>query len=533
MTSTPFSPRGAGRSLMTAWLLILVWFAFTAWTRPLMLPDEGRYASVAWEMLARGDWLTPMLDGLPFFHKPPLFYWITAASFAAFGLNEWAARSASIVGATLGAGALYVFARRWCGERTARASLLVLATLPLFFLAAQFANLDMLVAGCITATVLAFADAVLAQQQGMTHRRALALAFVLAALGVLAKGLIGVVLPVLVAGVWILALRRPRALWLMLWPPGLVLFALVAAPWFVVMQQRFPDFLNYFFVVQHFKRFAETGFNNAQPFWFYPAVLALASLPWFAWLWLARARSFWTDPQRRAVRWLMAIWLVVVVGFFSLPQSKLVGYVLPAVPPLAFLIADGFVSATGKKRLWLASAIGAVAIGIAVVATLSLGFDRSVRHLAHELAARRLAGEPIFFIDEYYYDVPFYARLREPVRVVEDWTSPDVAARDNWRKELFDAGRFDRIAAAATLIPRAALPATLCRTPVSWVFAPSDAGPRYGFLQHAAVVGSERKTTLWRVDRSEPTLSAACRGTPSGGSEGTSPPPPPPARSPT
>ena len=83
--------------------IVLLWLAATAWMRPLMHPDEGRYATVAWEMLRSGDWLTPTLDGMPFFHKPPLFYWITAAALWLLGPIEIAARTASLLGASLGA----------------------------------------------------------------------------------------------------------------------------------------------------------------------------------------------------------------------------------------------------------------------------------------------------------------------------------------------------------------------------------------------------------------------------------------------
>ena len=140
-------------------LLIVIWLSATAWARPLMLPDEGRYAGVAWEMLRSGDWLTPTLDGLPFFHKPPLFYWLTASALSVFGLNEWAARMASIVGASAGAYALYLYVVRYAGLRAARMALLVLLTQLLFFGGSQFANLDMLVAGCIGATILLAAHA--------------------------------------------------------------------------------------------------------------------------------------------------------------------------------------------------------------------------------------------------------------------------------------------------------------------------------------------------------------------------------------
>ena len=135
-------------------LLALAWLALTLGVRPLALPDEGRYVSVAWEMLNSGNWLYPTLNGLPFFHKPPLFYWITAASLGVFGTHEWAGRLAPLFGAGIAAFALYGFALRQKGAAVARVSLLILVTQPFFFGGAQFANLDMLVAGLIVGAVL-------------------------------------------------------------------------------------------------------------------------------------------------------------------------------------------------------------------------------------------------------------------------------------------------------------------------------------------------------------------------------------------
>ena len=166
------TPRWAWRDGLTVLALMLAWLAATAWMRPLMLPDEGRYATVAWEMLRSGDWLIPTLNGLPFFHKPPLFYWITGAALSVLGPTEMAARAASLAGATLGALSLYLFTRRWCGPQAARRALWVLLVQPLFYVGGQFANLDMLVAGCITATILALAHAALCfEQQPAPGRR--------------------------------------------------------------------------------------------------------------------------------------------------------------------------------------------------------------------------------------------------------------------------------------------------------------------------------------------------------------------------
>lgn len=506
--------------------LILFWLAATAWARPLMLPDEGRYASVAWEMLRSGDWLTPTLNGLPFFHKPPLFYWITGAALSVAGLTEIAARAASIFGATLGALSLYLFTRRWCGQAPARRALWVLLVQPLFLVGGQFANLDMLVAGCITATVLALAHAALCFEQGLAHRRALWLGYCLAALGVLAKGLIGFVIPAMVVGLWLVLRRRWRTVWALMSPTGAMLFLLVAAPWFLAMQQRFDGFLHYFFVVQHFQRFAAGGFNNVQPAWFYPVVLALMSLPGLLWCRSLLTRGYFAgtaaaSPQHAAVRQLMGLAVFCVVLFFSLPQSKLLGYILPAVAPLAWLVADASaasIAGPSRRRGWWATLALSAALGLAVVAGLVWDQRHSSRSLGLALREHRAVGEPVYFLQSYRYDVPFYARLQDPVVVVDDWSDPDIALRDNWRKEMSDAGQFSRERAAQLLMTPAALPAALCRQPVSWVLAPETLRDRYDFLARAEVVSTLRGDTLWRVDaRQQAQFSALrCAGKPNG-----------------
>ena len=154
-------------------LLVLAWWAATACLRPLMLPDEGRYVGIAWEMLRSGDWLTPTINGLPYFHKPPLFYWITASSLWLFGSHEGAARVAPMLGALAGSWASYAFLRRWWSEKAGRMGLLVLMAQPLWIMGAQFANLDTLVAGCIVATICLLAHAVMLAEHALPHRRVL------------------------------------------------------------------------------------------------------------------------------------------------------------------------------------------------------------------------------------------------------------------------------------------------------------------------------------------------------------------------
>lgn len=511
--------------LVLVLVLVIVWLAATAWARPLMHPDEGRYASVALQMLSSGDWLTPTLDGLPFFHKPPLFYWLTAVGLSMGGPIEIAARVASIVGGALGAMSLYLFTCRWGSVALARRALLVLLVLPLFYLGSQFANLDMLVAGCITATVLALAHAALSFERKLPYRSMLYVAYALAALGVLAKGLIGLVIPAMVVGLWLLLRKRWRTLLAMFSLPGALIFLLIAAPWFVLMQERFEGFLHYFFVVQHFQRFTETGFNNVQPFWFYPVALLACSVPCILWARRLFTSSYWHQADgvgngsAGAVRGLMALSVLCVLLFFSLPKSKLIGYILPAVAPLAWLIADAsFAYASTRQRWWWLTLACSALISVGVVLGLSLDQRHHMRALGVALGVEHQAHEPVFMLNEYLYDVPFYAHLKDPVFIVEDWDDSEITQRDNWRKEVLDAGQFNPALAQRLLISSDALPQALCHAPVAWLIGNAKAAQRYeAFLNPAEIIHASNGQNLWRVETRK--LSAQqCSGTPNAGS---------------
>ena len=518
--------RAWGRADIGFFTLALVWLAMTLWVRPLALPDEGRYVGVAWEMLTSGNWLYPTLNSLPYFHKPPLYYWVTASSLGLFGAHAWAGRVAPWLGAAIALLTLYGFALRRAGQPVARLAALVLATQPLFFGGAQYANLDMLVAGCISATVLLAAEAALNAANGRPYRMLLATAYVSAAFGVLAKGLIGIVLPGMVIVAWLAWNRRLALLRPLLWLPGLALFALVALPWFVAMQARFPEFLNYFFVYQQFQRFAAGGFNNPMPFWFYPPVLLVLILPWSFWLPAAWKFTRAHAEERPGIHSLMWIWSLVIVGFFSIPSSKLVGYVIPALPPLAYLIADGMVARWQlKARRWPRALKWWAAVAVAICLAMVLGgaaFDtRSSRKLASLIAAQRQVDEPVVFLEDMYFDIPFYARLREPVMVVDDWGRRARAPHDDASEELYDAGRFDPGKAGALLIERAGFMRILCSRPATWIVANGHADRDYPFLKGLPRLAAERHASVWKVSGVAAAASGLCAGTPSAGSTGT------------
>ncbi|WP_144640637.1 ArnT family glycosyltransferase [Bordetella genomosp. 13] len=531
-------PRGQGRGASVSVLLAAaVWLAFLAWMRPLTLPDEGRYVGVAWEMLRSGDLAVPLLDGMPYFHKPPLFYWLAALSMRAFGLHEWAARLPSLLLAWAAVAGLYFFARRYRDAVAARTAAAVLATTPLFYGGAQFANLDMSVAGMICLCVLAGADTVLRRAHGRPWRAMALATAACAALAVLAKGLIGIVLPGGALALWLLWRRDGRGLRALLWPPAIVVFAAVAVPWFWMMQARFPGFFHYFFVYQHFQRFAQAGFNNAQPFWFYLPVLAGLALPWSLWSGGMFRRRFWCADDPDGLRRLMAIWLGVVLAFFSLPASKLVGYILPALPPLAFLVGEVLRDIRQRATPELppgrlvAASLAAAALVCVVAVNIAAGRPRgSASTLAPQVAARMQPGDVTASLHAYPFDLGFYTRSRTPFWVVDEWDSPAIAQRDNWRKELYDAGEFAPAVAQEVLVTAQALRQRLCAAaPGSrfWLWGSLGDEGLYPVLSGAHPQFSEGKRRVWLLEGGAELRQAACDGTPTAGSPGTSTPPAP------
>lgn len=504
----------------SAKLLILatVWLLLFAGIRPLMLPDEGRYVGIAWEMLSSNNWLVPTLDGMPFFHKPPLFYWVTALGLKIFGENEWAARLASTASAALAVAAVFLFSRKYAEKQTANFFVIALVTQPFFFSGAQFANLDMLVASMISITIVAGADAVLSLERNLPYRAALAACYVFAALGVLAKGLIGFVLPGGILLAWIVLQKKHRLIPKLLPVPLIFLFLLLAAPWFFWMEKSYDGFFDYFFIYHHFRRFAETGFNNQQAFWFYFPVLLMLTFPWSPWIFRICSKNFLRSSETSPVRSLMILWTVCILIFFSLPKSKLIGYILPALPPFAYLVADSITQCLRNTRsgkasiLFGASLIGAATICIVMVVAASR-FDQSGAHDFLTKAPRAFeATDQILMLNEYEYDLPFYLKARNSPWIISDWDNPDINKIDNWRKELHDAGQFMPAKMAETLITPDEFLSRLClpRKSKYWIWGRKDLTSRYPFLLEGTVVFSTTKKSMWLLEKAADQTLKSC-----------------------
>lgn len=343
---------------------------------PLIDPDEGRYAEIPREMLQRGDLVTPTLNYVKYFEKPPLLYWINAASLSVFGQNEFAARFPSALCGLLTVLATYIIARQLYGRRAALISALILGTSAGFVLQSRIILTDMLLTFCLTAALGSFIVA--ARREGR-RSRALpwCLFYLFCALATLAKGLIGMVFPAGIIFFYLLLSRRWRLLREMRLIPGLLLFLAVAAPWFVVVSLRNPEFAHFFFIHEHFQRFSSTVHGRYQPFWFFVPVLLGTMLPWSFFIPGALVRA-WRDrhhDEGQAGLYLL-IWTAVIFLFFSKSSSKLIPYILPIFPSLAMLIGHRIdVLSDGRGRQMKGAAI-ALGLTLVVLGAAALGYAR-------------------------------------------------------------------------------------------------------------------------------------------------------------
>ncbi len=360
--------QSTGARTWPLWLFLgALWFATMPW-RGLLEPDEGRYAEIPREMWVSGDWLTPRLNDLKYFEKPPLQYWATALAYTAFGPREWTSRLWAATLAFLCIPLVYGFARRTGQPReTALIASLVLAANPYFVITGQINLLDQAFTFFLTASVFSF---VLAQRESPASRRErtwMLCAWAALSLAVLSKGIAAIVLTGATLAIHLSWTREFSALRRLHLPAGLALFVAIAAPWFWLVQAKNPEFAGFFFVHEHFARFLTTVHHRVEPWWYFPAILGVALTPVLGSV--GRAFSQMRRPARAAgefpVARFLSIWCVVVLLFFSASQSKLAPYIMPMMPPLALLMAQAVREHRGAQGR-AAIALGAVAVVVGI-----------------------------------------------------------------------------------------------------------------------------------------------------------------------
>jgi 4-amino-4-deoxy-L-arabinose transferase-like glycosyltransferase len=316
--------------------------------------DEPRYAQVAREMLERRDWITPTLGGRPWLEKPPLYYWQAIPAYSIFGVHDWSARLPSAFDATLLVLAVYFFLRRFLSGVELDGALIVASCAGIVGYS-RAASTDMPLAAALSIAMLAW------WAWFQTEKKIyLAAFFVFLALATLAKGPVAPFLAFLVIAFYAAIVGELRSARKTLWWPGILLFCAVALPWYMAVQRRNPTFFHEFILEQNLGRFSRNVYHHVQPFWYYLPVMLLALVPWTVLAVTALVESLrtWRSNRQRSAniendlreRFAVyaACWLIVPVVFFSISQSKLPGYILPAVPAGALLIAQ-YLSSSQKQ----------------------------------------------------------------------------------------------------------------------------------------------------------------------------------------
>ncbi len=320
--------------------------------------DEGRYSEIPREMLESGDFFTPTLNYVLYFEKPPLHYWQTALAFATLGYNEFAARFWPCLLGLLGIFMSLLMARRMYDEDTANLSAFILGTGALYFAISRINIIDMTVSFYITFSLVSF------YLYFKDNKKLWLYVFYAAlALGTLSKGLIGVVLPAGVIFWFMIFTRRWDILKKLFLSPAILTFFLISVPPFYLMCKKNPDFFYFFFIQEHFLRYATTLHDRYEPFWFFIPVFIGGVMVWTPFIFTSLKNWF----CRKENNIFLSLWVFVILLFFSASSSKLAPYIIPCFAPTAIILARNIFDLkenSGKKItcLWLFYCLFAAAV---------------------------------------------------------------------------------------------------------------------------------------------------------------------------
>ena len=332
---------------------------------PLLDPDEGRYAEIPREMIESGDYVTPRLNYVKYYEKPPLFYWITAGSLILFGQNELAVRAVPAIAGCLTVLLIMGVGKRLFGGKTGQMAGWIYATSIIPVIMARMPIIDGVFSLFLTT---AWAAWWLGYEAGTTRKKEnwYVVAWGCMGLATMTKGIAAIALTAVIIFPFIFLRRDWKALRDMAWIPGILLFAAITLPWHIAAALRDPQFLHFYIVVQHFQRLSSQ--EHASPFWFFPSILPFGLLFWTALFFPAAVNAFKLaigavkivprfsrikenmgavpenskdsvkEAESRKALFLI-IWILAVPGLFSMSSGKLVPYILPAYPAMALLLS--------------------------------------------------------------------------------------------------------------------------------------------------------------------------------------------------
>jgi len=369
------------RNKTLTWTLLIVFAAvllYALGARTLVPPDEGRYAEMAREMFASGDWITTRLNGIKYFEKPPLQTWMNALSFTLFGLGDWQARLWTGLCGLLGVVLTGVAGTRVFGARIGFYAALVLGSSFYWVACSQIDSLDMGLSGMMTAALCALLIAQRDDASESERRNWMLVCWAGMALSVLSKGLIGLVLP---GGVLVFytIFSRDWGIWKRLHlVKGLLLFFLIATPWFVLVGLKNPEQPHFFFVHEHFDRFLKKEHHREAAWYIFFVLLAAGSVPWVGVLVQSLIGAARRDGETTKFRprLMLLVWVAFITLFFTKSNSKLPGYILPVFPAVALLVAVYLDAGTRRGRMVTAALTALLGVGFLVTVPFMLKFAK-------------------------------------------------------------------------------------------------------------------------------------------------------------
>ncbi len=428
----------------------IIWFSLLGY-RDLFDPDEGRYAQIPAAMVDSGDWLTPRLNGVKYFEKPALQYWATAAVFSLVGKSTASARLVPALAGYLGALFAAMLALRLFGARAAIFAFLFTSSSLMWVVMGHMLTLDMLLSTWLFCGMACLAIAQSRRSDRTRVRNWMLAGWAALALAVLTKGLIGLVLPaasVVVYSVW----QRDWRIWKHLQlAGGLVLFLLLAAPWFIAVSLKNPEFASFFFIHEHWDRYTSGVHHRRGPVDYFVPFLLLGVLPWLMVSLdvLIRPVFKWRPENTGEFDAARLLWSFVAVTFvfFSLGDSKLPAYILPVMPVVAVLAAQRMAEAKrpGSDR-WLMALLG-LAMLVLAFNVVRLANERYALQLWLDLRPWLLAGGCLFMLSA----VSMFVLARKPLAACTIASILSLLAFQLilWGAQSIAAVRSSRLVAAA------------------------------------------------------------------------------------
>lgn len=314
--------------------------------RPFANPDEGRYVEIPREMVHSANYITPRLNAMKYFEKPPLMYWVQSAVIKYIGMDEQSMRLSIALFAFLGVLALYVLMRHNTDQKTALYSSVILAISPLYYFLSRLIILDMPLTAFISFAYLCFYQAVMTINP--LHKRLWYYGLSTAlGLGILTKGIVMLAVTGPVFVIWLTLTKNWKNLLPLYLPTVILLFLVIVVPWHYFAHKANPDFLNKYFYVEHFLRYTTSVHGRYKPFWFFIPFVVLGLLPWT----LLALKGIQEGLKKyKPLTLYLVLWASWTVGFYSIGNSKLIPYILPALIPLAGLSGIGLSEIINTKQ---------------------------------------------------------------------------------------------------------------------------------------------------------------------------------------